>query len=1609
MGTGRKGTVAGKVYLRRADVLRVATMLPVFVGGLRRRSGLQPPEAEVDGNGCSSDDVRAMVRIRRRSSVRDDPDVAAAVRATLAAGEEHEVIEEEMGPANQRWVRVRAGWLLDGAGGGGGDEEEEEAEESKEEEEGGSAAAADLSQSIATSGFPDISSLGGLGAPTSASAAAAAATCPTSPLARPSAPVPGLSPSRPGSATTETAAAAPAEADAAAALEFFHIPADTRPGAKPGAASPAAGEAGEGAEGAWLAHIDGKLFFKCTPQMAPFDMAILSAATLRVERVFRLLLFGCVEEEDDEDDDAAAPAPAQAAEEQDGGGPRPGLDGPAAVEPAAAVGEPTTVEHATVHAGVRVRAEDAHVTQMAGILHGSQLGLAPPAEQRVLMDAGEASDGWRGFPLPAAEAPETTALRTLTLDLGEPRVLTRLGAVFHVGPGARLVLVFLFVSPDGRDFQAWPDPASPATSPQGENPESPYFVAARAPVFARFVRFSFALDHGGEGMWVQRLHAQGPPQAAAEVGGSAVAASHGAAAPASSPRTPAPVIPGFTTDGRGLYVVYGTPNDDTGVATVDPEADGAAGTTLHVCGWDPGTYCVDGGHFSVRASAEDRPLLLLKGLFTNGHQLLVLSGDSARTTAARGSAPTYTAAAYGISRWRWAEMEITKPEQCRFVFEGGSSSSGGLPAATPSFLPQAFAYDAHNNVVWGAELFAEGGGKVASWSNVGNLAPPIYPPEMDNLNDWELSLVPEKRRETLLYLATRAEGERDAQEDRVSSSAAAQLQAAIILSCLDHCAEPYGAAGGGGLGLGSPAAGPSLAPLSAADHGSQELVVSAAGKEEGLSQRRARFVVQGRALTSCAPGAAFERGLNLVRLDAGYEPVETRGFDTTGRSGAGTVYNDLLLEYVSRLPEGTVVLVASQEDAGRGLTPTGQEALQMLGGDGALVAGLRAAPNDSSYALIGRKGARHTSARVVQRLGRRGGHASVRLRLSVVPVPLCVEPSSPTLRALVRVVLAHKDAALAAGPCTLTEKCRAGHVLSALSLLTTNIHVLMRACPPAAAATVAAQQLRGLFDPEELYDLQDFLLEVLGAPPTPPTLLGPHLGEAALRLFVTALDIFHPTPSGQCALLTQLMGRYAEGALSLLEASVLGLLLKRIANPSSLLALMLNPGAGLCLDLFRTILAIAEGESTAALAKLSTASIAARTLRAAAPSAELASHGIGHAALTMLASLTNKLLCLTAHGALFASKTIAASKGKDIGVSYTAQSIHGDSIAALLHVVGALGTSCQTLLDAALAVLEEQQEQEEEGEGGGVDGRDAASAATARMERALSRASSLSLSPSRSGLARASSTASLSSKGGGHGQPQRWRDLEAALQASPFGALLPLLVLVVTELARYEVPALLPALRRLVLALSSLAQRVHRLVAYLPASAAAAAGTRVAAVGGCTTRQQVFESAHPYLPYVRSLVESLCVLYIQSCGVFGMDGRVARLHAHLIKQPNQHVRQEHGPDLYRALPQGGAHRHRVRPADAHGDGLRFHAILQGKHTRWVWGDRDKLDDISNYLMLLSPMPLRNTITGRRPHAVLAPRDREVLRAQRQRDVAGLWKSPAADYRGRPRVLLLPQR
>lgn len=50
MGTGRRGTVAGKVYLARAGVLRVVRMLSQPVGGQQEQQPpLQPMEGEVDG------------------------------------------------------------------------------------------------------------------------------------------------------------------------------------------------------------------------------------------------------------------------------------------------------------------------------------------------------------------------------------------------------------------------------------------------------------------------------------------------------------------------------------------------------------------------------------------------------------------------------------------------------------------------------------------------------------------------------------------------------------------------------------------------------------------------------------------------------------------------------------------------------------------------------------------------------------------------------------------------------------------------------------------------------------------------------------------------------------------------------------------------------------------------------------------------------------------------------------------------------------------------------------------------------------------------------------------------------------------------------------------------------------------------------------------------------------------------------------------------------------------------------------------------------------------------------------------------------------------------
>jgi len=280
------------------------------------------------------------------------------------------------------------------------------------------------------------------------------------------------------------------------------------------------------------------------------------------------------------------------------------------------------------------------------------------------------------------------------------------------------------------------------------------------------------------------------------------------------------------------------------------------------------------------------------------------------------------------------------------------------------------------------------------------------------------------------------------------------------------------------------------------------------------------------------------------------------------------------------------------------------------------------------------------------------------------------------------------------------------------------------------------------------------------------------------------------------------------------------------------------------------VLRIAQGEAEAVLGKLATSpssssSRGAERARPSPSSPAAAGHEIGQAAVTMLASLINETLSFVVRAIVVANKTAeAATKSKQIEVVSTATSMLDSSLRVFLTLVETLEGSCQTILGAALDVLERHEEgQEEDGDAG---------QRAVQRERALSRASSVSFSPSRGRRARAASTASLSSAGGdGGGKSQQqllWQEVDAALQASPVGALLPLVVLAVMEVARYQPSTLLPILEDLVLTLSTLELRVRRLVAYLPPGATLAGSTRVAAVGGRTTRQQVFESSHPYLP-----------------------------------------------------------------------------------------------------------------------------------------------------------------
>jgi hypothetical protein len=291
------------------------------------------------------------------------------------------------------------------------------------------------------------------------------------------------------------------------------------------------------------------------------------------------------------------------------------------------------------------------------------------------------------------------------------------------------------------------------------------------------------------------------------------------------------------------------------------------------------------------------------------------------------------------------------------------------PPGTWPLSPQALCYDVHNNLLWALDGSMA---RLASYRNVG-LPPRVDPPPPEHRAELLTSPVPLHR---LQGLALLADAPPDIPSDIPSDKSdmrkeMGQLQAARLLAHLDRLGQPF--------------APPDRAGGSAFSGGDcPDLCVSSGGRDDSFN---VRFLIRGHTAGSSIPGSGFTatRGVNVLVLK-GLDVVEARGFDTA----AGAPYNELLYDFVSRLPDGTTVLVATREEAASGLSALGRKALRLLGADAAVD---RLSGADI-LVMIGRKGAQPGAPGVIQKIVKRGsGVAVVRQRAALTTVPLSVEPT----------------------------------------------------------------------------------------------------------------------------------------------------------------------------------------------------------------------------------------------------------------------------------------------------------------------------------------------------------------------------------------------------------------------------------------------------------------------------------------------------------------------------------------------------------------------------------------------------------------------------------------
>jgi len=322
-------------------------------------------------------------------------------------------------------------------------------------------------------------------------------------------------------------------------------------------------------------------------------------------------------------------------------------------------------------------------------------------------------------------------------------------------------------------------------------------------------------------------------------------------------------------------------------------------------------------------------------------------------------------------------------------------------------------------------------------------------------------------------------------------------------------------------------------------------------------------------------------------------------------------------EFVDKLPHNSIVLVALAGGDSKTMSETQNprtlDSLLSIGANRQILAKLK---QQDAYSLIGVKGA--TAAQAAQeRVARHKGAAVVRGTTPTQSIPLCVDPTPATFKALIKLLLTYKADLIADVVDPLANPASFSMLLSTIRVLTSNIYQLLKGTPTGTAVK--------MFKKKQADSLRHLLLECSVNPPKSEI-----LSFSLLRLLKSSLHLFWPTTQSRCDVLIGYLGKYADNNLRGHEQELLQMLMTQLSKPAVITDLLNqtsksdSAGSDLLID---SLLNITVKEWKLVCTKLVSDSEVAST-------ASSRKTEIGTASLNMLATLTNHVISLAAENVI---------------------------------------------------------------------------------------------------------------------------------------------------------------------------------------------------------------------------------------------------------------------------------------------------------------------------------------------------------------------------------------